>query len=448
MEGSLLGAPHVFERGDKIYLTTPLTLATPTAQQVEEYAFSSAVKSSAPNEHIGWLQGRYVEAGKANLNNAMWLNNELAMKSLTPMLMPVTVMHDPRTAVGTIADCKLVAPEVAATSTSRIDTILAVWRHRFPDIWEEAEDNRQKGTLMQSMECLSPSYTCGECGKQFVKLYQGKEQASWCDHLRNNSSPRILQDVCFTGTGLIFGSRGGRGAYTDAHLDHFQDEIAEFHDKAHVDSTYRPSERSTPVGLVQIEETELANLRKERDDAKKTADEQATQNRDLATKVEKAEAEVASEKARADKEEKARKDLEEKAQAVTLKETRLGTLGTGFTAKLGEFTRERLGELASTLSDEEWESALKEREELAKVKRDAKGEEVAADGTTTTTPADGVTPPAAAGTSFSSEELANFNRSGITSPAPAGAGAGAPNASRQLARAFRPKPKVAEPAAK
>src|SRR5947209_8479193 len=236
---SLLGRPHVFERGDKVFLTTPLTVVRPTEGEIEEYAFASAVKNKAPNENIGWLQGRYVEAGRPNLNNAMWLSDELAVKALTPMLMPVTVMHDPRTAVGTIADCKLINE-----ASSRIDTILAIWTHRFPDVWEEAQANIERGSMMQSMECFTPWYTCSECAQQYVKLPHGAERASWCQCLRTNSGRRILGDVCFTGTGLIFGSRGGVGAYTDAHLGHFHDEIAEYHERAHVESTYRPTARS------------------------------------------------------------------------------------------------------------------------------------------------------------------------------------------------------------
>lgn len=441
MPGSLLGRPTAFERGDKVYLTTPLTLVTPTESQIDEYAFASAVKSNAPNEHIGWLDGRYVEAGKPNLNNAMWLNDELALKSLTPMLMPITVMHDPRTAVGTIADCKL-QTGAQPGGNSRIDTILAVWRHRFPDVWAEAEHNIEQGTLAQSMEALSPSYSCGECGQQYVKLHEGKEQASWCEHLRSNSSWRILRDVCFTGTGLIFGTRGGQPAYTEANLGHFQDEIAEYHAKAHVDSTYRSSEGGAPkMGFIQIDENELANLRREKDDAKRLADEKVTAERDLTTKLEKAEAEVTKEKTSKEEAEKKAKDLEDKAEQSTLKDKRLGALGTEFLAKLGEFTRGRLTESAASLSDEDWESALKEKEEMSGVKREAGGD--------TPTPATSPTPAkpdlaaaAAAGSAFSDEELAAFvARGGVAAQTPEPTN-GVP-ATRQLARAFssRSKPK-------
>lgn len=426
----LIGRPSVFERGDHVYLTTPLTLASPTDAQVEEYAFSNAVKSLAPNEHIGWLQGRYVEAGRANLNGVMWLSDELALKSMTPMLMPITVMHDPRTAVGTIADCQLVGEtEAASTATSRIDTVLAVWKHRFPQIWEEAEANIKDGTMMQSMECFAPSYACSECGQQFVKLTEGKERASWCDHLQHNSSRRILQDVCFTGTGLIFGTRGGTGAYTEAHLDHFQSEVAEFHEKAHVDSTYRPSE-APKMGFVQVDETELANLRSDRDKYKADVEVKAEENRTLTTKVEQAEAETAKEKTAREAAEKEAADLKAGAQKTELAKKRVEALGEGFMAKLGEFTRTRLTEAAGTQSDDEWESTLKEKEEMAGVKRDAKK-----DGTTTAT--DTTTAATVQGSAFSDEEVANFNRGGVapqTSQAPASAGGTA----LAVARAFRP----------
>jgi len=439
---TLLARPHVFERGDKLFLTTPVTKASPTEGQIEEFAFASAVKSSATNEHIGWLNGRYVEANKPNLNKAMWLSNELALKSLTPMLMPVTVMHDPRTAVGTIADCKLIGgstEENATSASARIDTILAIWKHRFPDIWEEAEHNIGDGTMMQSMECLSPSYVCSDCGQQYIKLREGKEQASWCEHLRSDSSQRILQDVTFTGTGLIFGTRGGKGAYTEAYLSHFQDEIAEYHAKAHIDSTYRSSEGSrSQMPTVQIEETELAALRQERNDERKAAEDRAVEVRDLTTKVEKAEGEVAAEKTRADQAEEKAKGLEEKAQRATLKDKRMGELGQGFLGKLGEFTRERLHELASTLSDEEWEVALKEREETAKVKRDTKAEGESGSGegegeSAGSKEKDGES-------AFESEEVAQFTSKGITgtSTGKAGTGTGARALARSLSRARKP----------
>lgn len=132
------------------------------------------------------------------------------------------------------------------------------------------------------------------------------------------------------------------------------------------------------MGLVQIEDTELAHLRKERDDAKaeaatfKTERDTALQKqRDAETAAEVAEtAKVAAETAKATAEGKVT-ELTETANQVTLKDTRWKALGEGFTAKLGEFTKGRLEDQAKTLSDEDWDNRLKELEETTAVKRDA-----------------------------------------------------------------------------
>lgn len=440
----ILSKSHVFERGDRLYLTTPLTIVRPTATEVEEYAFASAVRDKAPNTNIGWVQGRYVEAERGNLNNAMWLTDELALKQLTPMLMPVTVMHDPRTAVGTIADCKLISGDERA----RIDTVLAIWKHRFPEVWEETAENIDNGQMMQSMECYCPWYTCSECANTYVKLPGGAEQASWCDHLRSKKSRRILGEVCFTGTGLIFGSRGGRGAYTEAQLDHFQNEVAEYHERAHTDSGYRPS-GGNRMSLIQIEESELSILRKERDDARTELAAAKETNRELSTKVETAEAAEKAAKEELASVTKAKTDLEEKAQRAEIGTKRLAALGTGFMAKLGEFSKGRLNELAGTASDEEWEAGLKEREELAGVKRDVVAEAGAAGGGAPA-PAGGAGAPVAPAHTFADTEVASFMSSGVGAPAASGAPVPAGSSSiRTIAGALgknrKPEP---QPAAK
>jgi len=416
----------IFERGDKIFLTTPVQRITPTTEQIEEYAFSKAVKQNAPNENIVWFKGSYVEADKANQNGAQWHGQELAIKSLTPMLMPVTVMHDPRTAVGTIADTKLYTPEKDGVPRTRIDTVLALWGHRFPEAVHEAEANASKGSLMQSMECFSPWYECSECGRVFHKLPQGAEQAQWCEHLKASNpnagyvdtaasqganASRILGDVCFTGTGLIFGSRGAQGAYSEAHLESWEDEVASFHHTAHTATAQATQRSDRNMALVQIEDSELATLRKERDDAKAetaTAKTTAAQEKaELETKVEQAEAKVTAAETRATEAEAKVTTAEETAAKSQLKDKRWGGLGEGFVAKLGDHTKAKLQEQAGAMSDEDWDSRLKEVEELTAVKRDA--------------PKAGDPPPAneqaRTGPTFSLEEIAAAR--GVTPSTPA-----------------------------
>jgi hypothetical protein len=186
----------------------------------------------------------------------MWTAGELGIKSLTPMLMPVTVMHDPRTAVGAIADVALRTPDKDKVPRSKIDTALALWAHRFPDVVEEAKHNHEHGTLMQSMECLAPTTTAACAAWVSSSCQGGAEQANWCAHLKGEgdvTAARILRSVTFTGTGLIFGSRNARGADPKAHLETFQQEVAEFHQRVHRDTPgpgesarWKPSRSPSP----------------------------------------------------------------------------------------------------------------------------------------------------------------------------------------------------------
>lgn len=451
-----------FEDGDHIYLQTPVTRFTPSEQQIEEFAFSSAVKSKAPNENIAWFSGRYVEADRANRNGAQWSASELAIKSLTPMLMPVTIMHDPRTAVGTIADVKHLTPERDGVPRARVDTVLALWAHRFPDAVAEAESNASAGTLMQSMECYSPWYECSVCHAVFHKLPGGAEQATWCEHLQrsrpnggtsdfiplgqaqDSNASRILGDVCFTGTGLIFGTRGAKGAYTEAHLDEWAATIRQFHYAAHT-ATSTPPRSEQSMGLVQIEQSELDLLRRERDDArsesashKTRADDAEAKVTDLEPKLEQAEAAKTAAETKATDAEAKVTGLEEAANVATLKSTRWDGLGNQFVAKLGDFTKGRLQEQAGTLSDEDWDNRLKELEETTAVKRDAKDD-------STPAPSDDAAAALAASQAaqptFSLEEIAS---AGVTPNG--GSPNGAPSREQQsqvvgsLAKAFAKTP--------
>lgn len=357
----------VFEEGDRLYLVGNLAPASPAQQDIEEFAYGKSIiddlRKRAPNEHLAWFGGHYVEADNANGNGAMWTSEELAIKSLTPMLMPVTVMHDPRTAVGMIADLALRTPEKDGVPRAKIETALALWKHRFSDVVEEAMHNYEAGTLMQSMECLAPNYDCGTCGMGFTKLAGGAEQAHWCAHLKGDdpevTPTRILRSVVFTGTGLIFGTRGSRGADPQAHLETFQQEVAEFHQRVH--KPVRPRRKRT-METIEIPRSEYDELR-----ARPTKDE-LTAATDRAKQAEKDQeaAEAAKVAAESAKEEADKKvaAFEEQARQAELAKERMSKLGAGFVAALGEKTRDRVETQASSLKDEEWTARLEELEEL------------------------------------------------------------------------------------
>lgn len=386
---------QVFERGDKVFMVAPVTPLTVTDEQIEEFAFADSVKkmrAQAPNPMLAWFGGHYVEADAPNRNGAMWTAGELAIKAVTPMFMPVTVMHDPRTAVGLIADTVLKTPQTHPDAErARIETALALWQHRFPEAVEEAMHNYRAGTLMQSMECLAPEYSCSTCGQTYQKLPRGAEQANWCDHLlasnptggytaskRAGESPtavRILRQVCFTGTGLIYGTRGARGADPHANLEAFQEEVAEYHERSHRTDTRKPRRNRTSMDPIEVAKSEYEALLKRPEQS--TLDAAVERAEAAEAKVSTLETEkAAAEKAKADAEEakeaaeKKVSDAEEKAAAANLKTERLDALGEGFKAKLGAKTKERLTEQAGTMKDDEWKSRLEELAEAYGVKPD------------------------------------------------------------------------------
>lgn len=380
----------VFERNGFLYLVGAVAPITPSQSEIEELAFAEQLRTSSPNENLLWLQGQYVEGDRSNRNGQTWSSDELAIKSLTPRLMPVTVMHDPRTAVGLIADTRLLTPDADKVPRSRIDTALAVWSHRFPEVAEECAANYQQGTLMQSMECTIGHYECVECGKGFVKLPQNAERANWCPHLKtaadSGQAPRrLLRDVNFTGTGLIFGTRrGATGALDTAHLELAAEEIAEFHERAKASD--KRHARRTSVDEITIKRSEYDELKAEAAKAVQLAEkvtsleESAAKVPDLEKRVEELEIEskkhaddATAEKARAD-------GLEEKARQAEFASERLGKLGSEFVGKLPESVKSKLDKQARELSDEDWTARLDELAELVGVKPDT-GSAGAAGGT-------------------------------------------------------------------
>ena len=379
--------PSVFERGDHIYIVSPVSPIDPSETEIDEFAFAQDLRKQAPNPAIKWLRGQYVEAETPNRNGQTLTAGELGIKSLQPMFMPVTVMHDKSTAVGLIADTKLLVPDKDGVPNARIDNTLAIWAHRFEDVAAEIAENYEQGTLMQSMEAVSPFYDCRECGKTFHKLPGGAERSNWCEHLVEGAGfgARILRNVVFTGTGLIFGTRGKEGANPKAHLDVFQEEVAEFHQKAHRDagrsrkkrSDKKTRRRKTSMSEIEIGADEFAELK-----GRPTKDEFAalqtklTEAEEAAATARKAaeDAETAQKKAEGERDEKseALKKLEEEAAETKLRDERLEALGDGFLAKLGETTKSNLREDAAKMEDEAWGNRVTELEELSGVKRDTK----------------------------------------------------------------------------
>lgn len=391
------GATQVFEKGDRLYIVGPATVVTPSADQIEEFAFSANFKKTfqdhAPNPRLLWMHGQYVEADNPNGNGAMWTSDELSIASLTPNFMPVTVMHDPRMSVGLIADTSLLTPQKDSVPRARIDSHIAVWAHRYPEVALEVEENARQGSLMQSMECFNPSYDCSACGMTFQKQPHGEERANWCAHLKGESgerASRILRGVNFTGVGLIFGTRGVKGAMPTANLE--LEEVAAAHEEFHQRSasTTRPKPRSKDK--MDIEPAEFARLTSADTRLKEIEPKAAKLDEEIAARAEaerKLEAsEIAKKAAETERDALKQKveQQEETARQDTLAKDRTSKLGSAFREKLTEGIRAKLDEQAKTFTDEDWTARLEELAELTGVQPDAKKDGETTTATTGTTP--------------------------------------------------------------
>jgi hypothetical protein len=168
------------------------------------------------NPHHLWLQGRFVQAEKANANGAYWSVSDLELGQPSVKHGPMNWLHDPHRVVGTLVDSKLVAPNLEAAGSNlgpRVGTHLAVagvmWRHLYPRLAEQVEEASAGKKLAFSMECTSDAVTCstGEgrtgCGQAYPFRQIALEPASVCEHLRERSSLRRFVDPVFLGGALI-----------------------------------------------------------------------------------------------------------------------------------------------------------------------------------------------------------------------------------------------------
>lgn len=364
----------VKEHGDHIYITCPVGPYLPDQAEIETFAFASDVRSAAPNPKILWLKGQYVEADAANRNADQWTAGELAIKKLTPVLMPITVMHDLRSAVGTIADAKLLTPEADQVPRARLDTMLAVWAHRFPEVAAEAQANAAQNTLMQSMECLSPYYDCSLCGTMLARDRYWEK--TWKEHVANHSqdvlssgrSPaRTLRNVTFTGVGLIFGTRGARGAMPDAHLE--VEELAAMHREAHAPQSKRPRRKN----VMELDDTKYEGMISAKADADSKISTLTAEAAEKDRKIEELEGKLTASAEAVVAEKKRADDAEEKSRVAAMRDERIGSFGAPFAAALSkrEITHTNVKAQAAVMSDEDWTARVKELEEALGLKVDA-----------------------------------------------------------------------------
>jgi hypothetical protein len=232
-KGEQLGAGgFLTEVAGRVILTAPASKFTAAEELPKELADRWQEKASG-NQHMLWLQGRYVEAEKANRNGAFWSTEDLQFGEMSVKHGPLNWLHEETTVIGTIADNALIHPAapaqqamltngtlanvtIATASTLSapmprpyMAAVSAVWRWVHPERAQAIERANDMGQLWYSMECIAREMSCVSdethegCGKSFDYVRAMTQPGSTCEHIANRTSARRLVDPSFLGGAVI-----------------------------------------------------------------------------------------------------------------------------------------------------------------------------------------------------------------------------------------------------
>ncbi len=205
------GQGFVTEIGGRVLLTAPAKTISVADELPGELA-ARWEKASAGNPFMTWLQGRFVEADRANRNGAYWSTADLQFGEMSVRHGPLNWLHEETSVIGVIADNALIhptAPETAAADRPYIAAVSAVWRWVHPERAFAVEKAAEEGELYYSMECVSREMGCvtdGDregCGQTFDYLQAMTSPEKCCEHIANRSSARRMIDPAFLGGACI-----------------------------------------------------------------------------------------------------------------------------------------------------------------------------------------------------------------------------------------------------
>lgn len=173
-------------------------------------------KASVGNPYMMWLQGRFVEAEKANRNGAFWSTADLQFGEMSVKHGPLNWLHDETTVIGTIADNALIhprVPELADLSAGQprpyMAAVSAVWKWVHPGKVAEIERAAEANRLFYSMECVGREMECVSdetrqgCGKVFDYITAMTRPEATCEHIAARTSARRMVDPSFLGGAVI-----------------------------------------------------------------------------------------------------------------------------------------------------------------------------------------------------------------------------------------------------
>lgn len=226
--GEILGEQgFLTEVSGRIILTAPARQFS-MAEELPEDLAARWREQAAGNDFNLWLQGRFVEAEKANRNGAFWSTADLEFGSMSVKHGPLNWLHEEQTVVGCIADNAIIHPKVDAAADTTggvanekiaaglepmprpyIAATSAMWKWVHPEKVAQVERAAADGKLWYSMECIAREMSCVSdethegCGKSFDYVKAMTNPAGTCEHIASRSSARRLVDPSFLGGAVI-----------------------------------------------------------------------------------------------------------------------------------------------------------------------------------------------------------------------------------------------------
>lgn len=218
----------------KVILTAPSTTFEGPDQLPRELAARWRETASDANPHYTWLQARYVEAERANLNGAFWSTDDLQFGEPSVRFGPLNWLHQEKQVIGTLVDGALITPAMAQPDDDDLEragiieprqrpylaTIAAAWNWVHPEKVAAIKQFNDRQALWVSMECTGKQIACVSdgnrtgCDQAFDYVTAMTRPQDTCEHLANRSSARRIVDPTFLGAGIIVPPE--RPAWADA----------------------------------------------------------------------------------------------------------------------------------------------------------------------------------------------------------------------------------------
>lgn len=160
---------------------------------------------------LKWILGNFVQADNPNSNGHIVTAADLKEAMATIPNKPLNINHAPNRRVGVYTAAEMVYPigENAAGEPEPpiVEALAAFWHYYEPEIYPAIQMAHKEGQLFFSMETVPQSITCkgkgGYAGCDKTYEYAGRQSSTYCEHLNESASRKVLHKPHYTAGALI-----------------------------------------------------------------------------------------------------------------------------------------------------------------------------------------------------------------------------------------------------